>query len=322
MDRRQALLAAGTLAISPLLQAQTQRVSHVGILLPAQGSERVLAPYRKRLADLGWVEGRNLAIDLRNADSRYERLPALARELVDLKVDVIVAASTPATRAAKDATATIPVVFAWVADPAASGLVASLARPGGNLTGLSNVAFEIAPKQIELLKALLPGLKRVAELRDLKFEGTQAMSAQLKEAATRAGVELVQVVASSAPELAGAFAAAARARATAMVIPPLSMYAENAERIARLAKQYRISTASQVRSFVTAGGLISYGSDLLDGFLRTAAYVDKIFKGAKPADLPVEQADRFELIVNRGTAKALGLSIPQSVLLRANEVIE
>lgn len=322
MNRRQALLATGTLAISPLLRAQTQRVSRVGILLPAKTNEGILAPYRKKLAVLGWVEGRNLAIETRNADSHYERLPALARELADLKVDVIVAASTPATRAAKDATATIPVVFAWVADPVASGLVASLARPGGNLTGLSNVAFEIAPKQLELLKALLPGLKRVAELRDPKFEGAQAMSAQLKDAATRAGVELVHVEASAAGEIEGAFEGAARARATAMLVPPLSMYAEQGKRIAELAIRYRIPTASQYRSFVVAGGLVSYGSDLLDGFLRTAAYVDRILRGAKPADLPVEQADRFETVVNRRTAKALGIAIPQAVLLRASEVID
>ena len=322
MKRRQLLLAAGALVVAPVLRAQPQRVRRVGILLPAKGNEGLLVPYRKRLGELGWIEGQNLAIDIRNSENRYERLPALARELIGLKVDVIVTASTTVTRAAKEATATIPVVFAWVADPVASGLVASLARPGGNVTGLSNVVFEIAPKQFELLKALIPGLKRVAELHDPKFDRTQALSAQLKGAAARAGVELVQVEASTAGELEGAFAAAARARATAMVVPPLPLYGENAERIAKLAKQYRIPTASQYRSFVLSGGLVSYGSDLNDGFLRTAVYVDKILKGAKPADLPVEQADRFELVINRGTAKALGLTIPQSVLLRADEVIE
>lgn len=322
MNRRQALLTAGLLPLALLARAQAQRVRRVGILLPSKVNERLLAPYRKRLGELGWFEGRSLAFELRNADSHYERLPALAKELARLNVDVIVTASTPATRAAKDATATIPVVFAWVADPVASGLIASLARPDGNLTGLSNVAFEIAPKQLELLKALVPNLQRVAELRDPKFEGTQAMSDQLKDAAARAGFSLIQVEASSPAELGTAFAAAARQRATAMVVPPLSSYAENAARIAQLAKQYRIPTAFQFRSFVAAGGLVSYGSDLNDAFLRTAAYVDKILRGAKPADLPVEQADRFETIVNRGTAKALGLTIPQSVLLRADEVIE
>jgi putative ABC transport system substrate-binding protein len=235
---------------------------------------------------------------------------------------VIVTASTPATRAAKDATATIPIVFAWVGDPVASGLIASLARPGGNLTGLSNIAFEIAPKQLELLKALVPNLQRVAELRDPKFDGAQSMSDQLKDAAARAGLALIQVDASSVAEFEPAFAAAARRRATAMVVPPLSPYADSAARIAQLAKHYRIATAFQVRGFVTAGGLVSYGSDLTDGFLRTTAYVDKILRGAKPADLPVEQANRFETVVNRRTAAELGLTIPQSVLLRADEVIE
>ena len=214
MKRRQLLLAAGALVVAPVLRAQPQRVRRVGILLPAKGNEGLLVPYRKRLGELGWIEGQNLAIDIRNSENRYERLPALARELIGLKVDVIVTASTTVTRAAKEATATIPVVFAWVADPVASGLVASLARPGGNVTGLSNVVFEIAPKQFELLKALIPGLKRVAELHDPKFDRTQALSAQLKGAAARAGVELVQVEASTAGELDGAFAAAARARAT------------------------------------------------------------------------------------------------------------
>ena len=169
MNRRQLILAASAFAIAPLLRAQVQRVRRVGILLPSAGNDGLVGPYRKRLSDLGWVEGRNLAIEVRNSGNRYELLPALARELVGLKVDVIVTASTPVARAAKDATATIPIVFAWVGDPVGSGLVASLGRPGGNATGFSNIAFEIAPKQLELLKMLVGGLERVAELRDPKF---------------------------------------------------------------------------------------------------------------------------------------------------------
>lgn len=322
MKRRELLLAAGALAFAPRLHAQSQRARRVGILLPSKANEGLLAPYRKRLGELGWFEGRNLAIEARNAENRYERFPSLAAELVRLKVDVIVTASTPVTRAAKEATATIPVVFAWVADPVGSGLVASLGRPAGNLTGLSNVVFDIAPKQIELLKALLPRLERVAELRDPKWQIGEAFSVQLKDAASRADIILIQVDASSAEELEKAFATAARGRATAMVVPPLPSYGEQAKRIAQLSKQYRIPTASQSRHYVTAGGLASYGSDLVDGFLRTAAYVDKILRGAKPADLPVEQAGRFELVLNRGTAKELGLTIPQSLLVQATEVIE
>jgi len=316
------LSSAGALAASPLLHAQTERPRRIGILLPGKVNEGLLASYRKRLSDLGWVERRNLAIEVRNAENRYERLPGLTAGLVRLNVDVIVTVSTPVTRAAKDATATIPVVFAWVADPVASGLIASLARPGGNLTGLSNVVFEIAPKQFELLKALIPNLRRVAELRDPKFDRTQLLSAQLRDAAARAGIALIQVDASSAGELEQAFATATRERAQAMVVPPLPLYGEQSKRIAQLANQYRIPTAAQYRSFVDAGGLISYGPDLADGFVRTAVYVDKILRGAKPAELPVEQADRFELVLNRKTAAALGLTIPQSVMLQATEVIE
>lgn len=308
--------------VTPPLRAQTQKIRRIGILLPSKRNEGLMASYRKRLNDLGWIEGRNLAIELRTAENRYERLPALAKELVELKVDVIVAASTPVARAAKEATSTIPIVFAWVADPVASGLAASLARPGGNATGFSNIAVAIASKQLELLKEMLPKLKRVAELRDPKFAGTASMSEQFKEAAARAGIALVQVDASTAGELEEAFPTAVRERATAMVIPPLPLYGELRERIAQLAKQHRIATASQFRSFVEAGGLVSYGSNLDEGFLRTASYVDRILRGTKPADLPVEQADRFETVINRRTAAELGISIPQIVLLRADKVIE
>lgn len=322
MKRRQLLLAASALAAAPFLHAQAQCVRRVGVLLPSAANAALVKPFSKRLGDLGWIEGKNVAIEVRVADNQYERFPVLAAELVRLDVEVIVTASTPVARAAKEASTRIPVVFAWVADPVASGLIASLARPGGNLTGLSNVVFDIAPKQFELLKALIPDLQRVAELRDPKFDRTQQMSSQLKDAAARAGLTLIQVDASSAGELEHAFAAAARERATAMVVPPLPLYGMQGKRIAELAKQYRIPTASQFRSFVVAGGLVSYGSDLYDGFLRTAIYVDKILRGARPADLPVEQADRFETVINRRTAKELGLTIPQAVMLRADDVIE
>jgi putative ABC transport system substrate-binding protein len=322
MRRRDLIFAAGALALAPRVHAQSQRVRRVGILLPSKANEGLLAPYRRRLGELGWVEGRNLAIEARNADNRYERFASLAAELVRLDVEVIVTASTPVARAAREATATIPVVFAWVADPVESGLVASLGRPGGNLTGLSNVVFDIASKQFELLKALIPRVEHVAELRDPKWQIGEALSARLKDAASRTGVILIQVDASSPDELDKAFAAAARGRAMAMVVPPLPLYGAHAKRIAQLSKHYRIPTVSQARHYVTAGGLASYGSNLVDGFLRTATYVDKILRGAKPADLPVEQADRFELVINRKTAAELGITIPQSVLLQATEVIE
>ena len=323
MKRRQLLFAACALAAAPLVRAQAERVRRIGILVPSAYGTGMLARFSKRLAGLGWIEGRNLAIDLRNAEGDLERLPALARELARLKLDVIVAVTTPGTRAAKDAAGTIPVVFAWVGDPVTAKLVSSLARPGGTLTGLSTITYEVFPKQIELLNAFVPSLKRVAFLSYPKYAGVaSSVRYGFKEVAARAGVALIEVEAGSVAELESAFAAASRERTTAMVIPPLPLYADQSERIAQLAKKYRLPSAAQIREYPAAGGLISYGSDLTDSFLRMAPYVDKILRGAKPADLPVEQADRFELVINRRTAAELGLTIPQSVLLQATEVID
>lgn len=316
------MLMALALAGVPIAHAQTPRARRIGVLLPSSHNAALLVPFRKRLEELGWVEGKNLAFELRNAENQYDRLPVLASELVRLDVDLIIAASTPVARAAKDATGRIPVVFTWVADPVGSGLVASLGRPGSNATGLSNRAIEIGPKLLELIKALVPGLKRVAELRDPNFSGAPALSAQLKAAAPRLGITLVQIGASAAEDLEPAFAAAAREKVQAMLIPPLPLYSEQRARIGELGKKFRIATASQFRTFVEAGGLVSYGSDLNDGFVRTAGYVDRILRGAKAADLPVEQSDRFVITLNRRTANELGLKIPRDLLARADEVIE
>jgi putative ABC transport system substrate-binding protein len=222
MKRRQALFAAGVLFASPLLRAQAERVRRVGVLVLSASNTLLVPRFRKRLSELEWVEGKNLLLEVRHADNRLERLPGLVAELVRLNVEVIVTAATPVTRAAKAGTATIPVVFTWVGDPVGTGLVTSLARPGGNLTGLSNVSFEIGPKQIELLKALIPNLRRVAELSDPAFFGASrdvALS-QLKDAAARAGITLIPVSAKTSGELEDAFATASRERATAMVVPP------------------------------------------------------------------------------------------------------
>ena len=322
MKRRDLLLAVGAIAVASHAHGQARKVRRIGILLPSSQNMNLLTLFKKRLAELGWIEGQNLVIETRNAENRYDRLPTLAAELVHLRPDVIVAASTPVARAVKDAAGDIPIVFAWVADPVGSGIVASLGRPGGNATGLSNRAIEIGPKLLELLKSMIPGLKRVAELRDPNFAGAPALTAQLKDAAPRIGLVLTQIRASTADDLESAFAEAARDKVQAMLIPPLPLYSEQRARIAALGKKHRIATASQFRAFVDAGGLVSYGSDLNDGFLRTAPYVDKILRGAKPADLPVEQADRFMTVINRRTAADLGLKIPQELLLRADEVIE
>jgi putative ABC transport system substrate-binding protein len=323
MKRRALLLAAGAIAVAPRLHAQSQRVRRVGLLNSSPTSGALLAALGKRLGELGWIEGQNLVLEVRSAENRYDRLPALAKELVDLKVDVLVAVSTPAALAARQASAQIPIVFTWIADPVASGLVASLPRPGGNATGLSNVAVGLFPKQFEVLKALNPKLQRVAALGDPSFPGYAQAALQLREsAAAAAGVSLVHVVAQTVPDLDRAFAAAASERASAMVIPSLPLYGSNAGHIAQLGIKHRIMTATQARVFAAAGALFSFGSDLRDGFLRVAPYVNRILRGAKPAELPVEQADRFELILNRKTAAALGITIPQSLLLQATEVIE
>ena len=328
MNRRDTILsllalsaASGTLRVL----AQAPALRRIGVMVP---NSLPVAPnpsaneFRKRLAALGWVEGKNLSIDMRYAEERLERFAGFARELVEQKVDVIVASSTPAALAAKAATTQIPIVFALVADPVGAGLVASLGRPGGNLTGVSNRVFEVVPKQIELLGELVPKLERVGFLNDSSNPARHAMLDSMRAACARAGIALVVVESAKAEELEPAFAKAARERVAAMVVPPASLYFTERKRIAQISLKYRMATAHQNRSSVAAGGLVSYGIDFNDGFARAAVYVDKILKGAKPADLPVEQADRFEMVINRSTAKALGLTIPQSVLMRADEVVE
>lgn len=322
MNRRRALLlASAALVVAPGLRAQPDRVRRVGLLLPSASAARLEVPFTKRMAVLGWIAGRNLALEVRNANDHLDRLPSLAAELARLKVDVLVSASTPATRAASNAAGPIPVVFTWVGDPVGIGVVASLARPGGNVTGLCNLASDLAAKQLELLKALRPGLARVAELYDPKYPVGPVRN-QYKVSAAQAGVALIPAAASSAAELEGAFATAARERATAMVIDPLPMYGGLSTRIAQLSIEHRIAAVSQTRGYPYAGGLVSYGPDQVDQFVRAANYVDRILRGARPADLPVEQPERFEMVINLKAAKALGIAVPQTVLLQATEVLE
>ncbi len=321
MNRRQLLVAAGAMAAAPFARAQKERLRRIGILVPSAYGAKMVPEFSKRLGALGWIEDRNLAIELRNAQTRVERLPALAKELVDLKVDLIVSATTPATRSAIAAAGSIPIVFTWVGDPVAAKFVASLARPGGTVTGVSQVQADLAAKQLEFLRAVVPGLARVAQLYNPKYAGGP-MNAKYVEAAARAGISLVRVTVTGAADLEPAFAEAAREKASAMLVPPEPLYAEQGKRIVQLAKQFRMASSGQSREYAAAGGLISYGANYPDGFMRMAPYVDRILRGAKPADLPVEQADRFELLINRRTAAELGLTIPQSVLLQATEVIE
>jgi putative ABC transport system substrate-binding protein len=281
--------------------------------------------FRQGLLDLGYVEGRNIVIEYRSAEGQLERFPALAATLVALKVNVIVAANTRAALAAKQATRTIPIVFASPADPATSDLVASLAHPGGNVTGLSSQAPELVGKSLELLKQAVSGVDRVAALWHRDYgERTQRDILNAAEVAARTlGLRLQLVEARGGPEsFAGAFAEITRARAEAVIVLTSVLFASERKRLVDLAAKNRLPAMYPVRTFVDGGGLMSYGTDLPDLLRRAALYVDKILKGAQPSDLPVEQPTKFELVINLKTAKVLGVVIPASLLARADQVID
>jgi putative ABC transport system substrate-binding protein len=273
------------------------------------------------MRELGYQEGRNIVIDFRWADGHYDRLPALFAEMVRLNFDVIVTHGTPGALAAKRATTTIPIVFATAGDAVASGLVTSLARPGGNVTGSTYFIPELSAKQLELLKELIPGLTDVGILLNPANPMNEPVVPAMKQTAQLLKVELHQFGMSDPAELEGAFAAMAARRVGALVVIDDSTLIANAALIAKLALRQRLP-ASGWPDFAVSGGLMAYGINYVDMFRRAAAFVDKILKGAKPADIPVERATKFETIVNLSTAKALNLDVPTSLLLRADEVIE
>jgi putative ABC transport system substrate-binding protein len=329
MNRRAFLrtLSAGLLAAPLAAEAQQAgRVPRIGFLNLTSPSDRPshLDAFRQRLRELGWVEGQNIVIDYRYAEGRVDRLPDLAAELVRLKVDLIVAsAGTQAATAAKNATETIPIVMIYVRDPVGTGLIASLARPGGNVTGVSGSAgLELFAKQLELLKETVPKIRRVAILSNPDNAYHQLAIREANVAARSLGVQLQLLEARGPNEFDGAFAAMAKERVGALLVLSDAIFNSHRTRLADLAARSRLPAAYAVRESVEAGGLMSYGPSFLDLYRRSAAYVDKILKGAKPADLPVEQPTTFELVINLKTAKALGLTIPQSLLQRADQVIE
>ncbi|SRR5216683_1759146 len=306
---------------------QAGKMPRVGLLMPgpAAHSATILEPFYQGLHELGYIEGQNLALERRDAEWKSDRLPELAAELVALKVDVIVAWSTPAARAAKQATNTLPIIAAVMADPVGDELVASLARPGGNITGTTFLGPELVAKRLQLLREIVPGLSRVAALWHPRAYGERTMAGVLKEievAARTLGMQLQLVPAAGPDEIAGAFSAMTGERAEAFIVLPSPMLFGEHRRIVNLAADNRLPAMYQAREFVDAGGLVSYGTNLNDLFRRTAAYVDKILKGAKPADLPVEQPTNFELVVNLKTARALSLTISREFQLIADEVIE
>ncbi len=319
-------LALGLLAAPLVAEAQQAgKVHRIGILSPAyppSGPSPLFEAFRQGLRELGYVEGQNIAIEWRFAEGRNDRLRALAADLVRLKVDLIFTINSPAAEAAKNATSTMPIVFVRAGDPIAGGLVASLARPGGNLTGLTSVAAEMSGKRLALLKEALPRLSRVAVLWNSPSKGAELVFKEVEAAGLRLGVQIQDVGVRSPNELQSAFEAATKRRAGGLLVIDDLVIASHRTRILDLAAKHRLPVVSIYREFAEAGGLMAYGPSLSDTYRRAATYVDKILKGAKPADLPVEQPTKFELVVNLRTAKALGLAIPQSVLIRADEVIQ
>jgi putative tryptophan/tyrosine transport system substrate-binding protein len=331
MPRRtfMALVSGGLLATPLSAEAQqATKVARIGILGPVvEPTKRFDVAFRQGLRDLGYVEGSNLVIEYRSAEGKVERLPALAAELIALNVDVIVAVTTPATLAAKQATRTIPIVFVGAADPVGSGLVATLARPGGNVTGLTNLSAELGGKRLELATQVVPGVSRVAVLYQpgAFVERTEKDMLKATDVAARAlGVRLQVVEARGPADFDRAFSDMTRARAGALTVLTSPIFNTPVERgrLVDLAAKTRLPTVYPWREGVDAGGLMSYGPSNAELWRRAATYVDKILKGAKPGDLPVEQPTKFELVINLKTAKALGLTIPPSLLSRADEVIQ
>ena len=327
MNTRRKLLVvfgAGVLAV-PVSFAQQQRskVARIGLLEATSASTD--AKWREAmiagLSALGYVEGKNIIIEYRWAEGNYERLPSLTAELVQTKVDVIVAASPPAIRAAQQATTTIPIVMIATPDPVGSGFVASLSRPGRNITGLSNINVEVSSKYLELLRAAVPKLSRVTVFGNPGNPNHPDFLKRIQATAKTTGVKVSPVEASTASQIAAAFGTMKKERAGALIVLPDPFFRAQARRIAELAAQHRLPTMFFIGETVEAGGLMSYGPNLAEQYYRAATYVDKILKGAKPGDIPVEQPTKFELVINMKTAKALGLTM-QDLLFRADKVIE
>jgi putative tryptophan/tyrosine transport system substrate-binding protein len=333
MRRREFVLLLGGAAAWPLAAraqqpiGRTGKVPRVGILMPgpAAHSAATLDPFYRGLHELGYVVGQNLAIERRDADWKSDRLPALAAELVGLKVDIIVAWSTTTARAAKQATSSIPIIAAVMADPVGDELVASLARPGGNVTGTTFLGPELVAKRLQLLRDVVPGLVRVAALWHPHAYGERTMAnvaKDIEEAARTLGMVLQLVPADGPDDIASAFSTMVQERANAFIVLPSPMLFGEHRRIVGLAAISRLPGMYQAREFVDAGGLMSYGANLDDLFRRTATYVDKILKGGKPAELPVERPTKFELVINVKTAGAMGLTINRDILLVADDLIE
>ena len=328
MNRRAFIIVANwSMLVVPLsLEAQPPpKVAKIGLLTPSSpaGSGHLVEAFRQGFRELGYIEGKTFVLQARYGDGKSERLSELARELVRWRADVIVTSTDVATAAVKRQTRTMPIVMALSTDPVGTGFVASLARPGGNVTGLSNITAELSGKRLELLKEAVPGLARVAFLWNPDVRGAVLDYKETEERARSLRLELRSLEVYTAEDLERAFATLRGERPQAFIVAAanLVMFARRTA-IAQFAQSNRLASMYAAREYVDAGGLMSYGANVSDMFRRSALYVDKILKGAKPGDLPVEQPTKFELVINLKTAKALGLTIPQTLLLRADQVIE
>ena len=319
------ILLAGAMAAWPLAaRAQQVAMPVIGFLgntSPALFQSRIVA-LRNGLNDNGYIDGHNLAIEYRWAEGQYDRLPALAAELVGGKVDLIVTGGTPATRAGKAATSTIPIVFAGVGDPVAAGLVDSLARPGGNVTGFSILATELTPKRLEVLLQLVPTTEIVGLLVNPNNTNTERAIGDAKEVAQAKSVTLHVLTAKTKAEIDAAFASMTDGRTWGLIVQPDGFFIGQRQQLATLALRSKVPTIFGFRDFIEAGGLISYGPSLSAAFRQAGDYAGRVLKGARPSDLPVQQPTTFELIINLKTAREVGLPVPQSLLARADEVIE
>jgi len=323
MDRRTFLTGAGAVLLASPLSAgaqQTGKVYRIGFLRAGQPPKPWVEAFQQGLRERGYVDGQNVVVEFRFTDGSVDQLPRLAEERVRLKVDVILASAAPPALAAKKATTSVPIVFVNVFDPVELGLIPSLGRPGGNITGLATTSADLAGKRLELLRGLVPKLRRVAVLWDPSNPTNPIQLKGAEVAARTLGLQLQPAPVQSPSDFDAAFKAARGANGLFLLDSPL--VTTHRARLAGLAATSRLPAISGVRDFVEVGGLMSYGVDFADSFRRAATYVDKILKGAKPGDLPVEQPTKFELVINLKTAKALGLTIPQSLLGRADEIIQ
>jgi ABC-type uncharacterized transport system substrate-binding protein len=318
------LLGGAAVAWPRAVRAQQPAMPVIGFLNGASpdGYAPYVAAFRQGLKEAGYVDGQNATIEYRWAEGHYDRLPALAADLIQRRVTVIAATTTPAARAAKAATSTVPIVFTTADDPIRLGLVASLNRPGGNVTGVSNLLVELGSKQLGLLRELAPGTTAIAVLTNPSFPGTERQLRDVEVAARVLGLQLIVLRASTEREMETAFANVARQGGVALLVGVDPFFLERRDHVVALAARHALPAIYPVREFAVAGGLMSYGSDFADSYRQAGIYTGRIVRGEKPADLPVQRSTKFEFVINFKTAKALGLAVPNSMQLLADEVIE